>query len=144
MDQAQESYPFEKRDYYPHMKPNDVLIWHAFIDKYPASFDFVQYDVPCGSGPQFDTLINEETGGHVEKLYKRKIDVVAFKGDEITIIEVKPRAGASAVGQVKMYRKLYIQDYSPPRYPDCVIITDEEIADVREYGRDEGVKLIVV
>jgi hypothetical protein len=139
-----ETFLYGKRYWYPHMKPNDIAIWERFIDMYPSAFDYVQYDVPCGSTPEFDTVVNEDTGGVADMLYKKRIDVVAFKGDHITVIELKPRAGAAAVGQVKLYLRLYKKDYSPPSEPDAAIITDSVLADVREYARDEGVLITVV
>lgn len=126
------------------MKPADVEIWERFLREWPDKYNTVQYDVPCGSGPEFDTLITDETGAHDEALYKRKIDVVGFTRDTIDIIEVKPRAGSSAIGQVLMYRDLYIKDYKPPRVPNCVIITDEITSDVADFAASQGVQMYMV
>ena len=139
-----ETYTYEKRHWYPHMMPADVAIWERFIEKYPLHYDLVQYDVKVGSLPDFDTVVSPETGGDASALYKKKIDVVGFMGDDIDIIELKPRAGAPAVGQVKLYRKLYIKEFGVPYEPRCVLITDTEIGDVREFAEDEGVHLFVV
>lgn len=136
--------PFEKRGYYPHMKPNDVAIWERFITAYPDNYDYCQYDVLVGSDPAFDTTVTPDTGGDAWKLYQKKIDVVGFKGERIDIIELKPSAGASAVGQVLMYKKLYKKDYTPPTEPRCIIITDKVNPDTSEFAEDSGVKVIVV
>lgn len=139
-----ETFPYEKRYWYPHMKPNDVALWERFIYLYPDDYDFCQYDVLVGSDPDFDTTVSPDTGGDAWKLYQKKIDVVAFKGDRIDIIELKPRAGASAVGQVLMYKKLYIKDYTPPSRPRCIIITDDVKTDTLEFARENGVRIITV
>ena len=139
-----ETFPFEKRYKYAHMKPADIELWERFIKEFPEMYDSVQYDVPVGEGPMFDTLITEETGAHDERLYKRKIDVVGFKKDEIDIIEVKPKAGSSAIGQVLMYRNLYTKDYKPPKYPKCVIITDTISNDVADFATEAEVQMVVV
>lgn len=139
-----ETFSFGKRYWYPHMKPRDIAIWERFIEKYPDYFERVQYDVPCGTGPDFDTLIDDYTGAHAEKLYKKKIDVVAFRGANISIIEVKPSAGASAVGQVRMYKHLYLADYSPPDEPELLIITDKADKDFERFAKAEGVGIFVV
>lgn len=138
------TFPYEKRTWYPHMKPNDEAIWNRFLSEFPNAYDSVQYSVPCGRGAEFDTLITEETGAHDEYLYKRKIDAVGFKDDTVTIIELKPNAGSSAIGQVKMYRDLYIKDYSPVRFPNMLIITDRFDDDVAEFAAREGIQLIAV
>jgi hypothetical protein len=126
------------------MKPADVAIWERFIRNNPSAYHFCQYDVPVGDGPEFDTLVSEETGGHQEMLYKKKIDVVAMKGENIDIIELKPNAGSSAVGQVKNYKRLYIRDYSPTVQLRCIIITDAASKDTLAFAGEEGVEVIIV
>ncbi len=139
-----ETFPYEKRYWYPHMKPNDVAIWERFIFNYPDDYDFCQYDVLVGSDPEFDTEVTPDTKGDAWKLYQKKIDVVGLKGERIDLIELKPKAGASAVGQVLMYKKLYIKDYTPPVAPRCIIITDEVKPDVLEFAKEQGVEIIAV
>ncbi len=139
-----ENYAYGKRNSYPHMRPEDVAIWERFIDTYPEAYDYCQYDLPVGDGPEFDTLVNPESGGHSERLYKKKIDVVGFKGESIDVIELKPTAGASAIGQVKNYVRLYKRDYTPPSAIRGIILTDAMAQDTREFARDEGVLVTIV
>jgi len=139
-----EVFPFEKRYHYPHMKPADISIWERFIQEFPDMYERVQYSVPCGESAPFDTVIDVESGTHDEYLYKRKIDVVAFKGDEVDIIELKPRADAAAIGQVRMYQTLFLKDYKPVRVPKCIVITDELRPDIAEYAASQSVQMVVV
>lgn len=139
-----ETFPFEKRHWYPHMMPYDVAIWERFIEKYPDAYDFVSYDVKVGSAPEFDTVANPETGGDAINLYKRKIDVIGHKGERIDIIELKPKAGSSALGQVVGYSVLYEKDYSPPTKPNLVVITDQMGRDMDTLASAMGIKVIVV
>lgn len=138
-----ETFPYEKRHWYPHMMPYDVAIWERFIEKYPDAYDFVSYDVKVGSAPAFDTVANPETGGDAINLYLRKIDVVGHKGANIDIIELKPKAGSSALGQVVGYGILYERDYTPPTKPGLVVITDVLGNDMQHLGDSMGVKVIV-
>ena len=126
------------------MKPADVLIWERFIEKYPDAYETCQYDVEVGSPPDFDTIVNPETGGDAEALYKRKIDAVCVKNGNIDIIELKPNAGPSSVGQVKGYRTLYVRDLTPARTPRAVIITDKIRRDMPYIAEEEGVEMIAV
>lgn len=135
--------PFEKRSFYPHMKPADVAIWNRFIDANPSAFEEVCYDVPVGSGPDFDTVVNQETGGNVLKLYKKKIDVLAKAAGSLFVIEVKPQAGTSSIGQVKGYVTLYKRDYKPSELVKPVIVTDEQKRDMEFLAKEEGVMLLI-
>lgn len=139
-----ETFSYEKRYWYPHMKPLDQAIWERFISQFPDVYDHVQYDVPVGEVPEHATLPVSDLGGTAEMLYKRKIDVVGFKGDQIDIIELKPSAGLSAIGQVNGYRALYIRDYSPSVVPKAIIITDSVDPDAGHVAHLQGVQIVVV
>lgn len=139
-----EIFNYEKRYKYPHMMPGDVEIWERFIEANPTAYDKVSYDVKVGSVPSFDTTVNHETGGNADNLYRRKIDVLGYKGEHIDVIELKPRAGTSAVGQVKGYGKLYEREYSAPSPVGLVIITNELLPDMTFLSESEGVRLIIV
>lgn len=139
-----EIYTYGKRSYYPHMKPADIAIWERFITINPGAYETVQYDVLVGSGPGFDTTVNPESGGNVEALYKRKIDVVAEKAGQLYIIEVKPRAGTSAIGQLLGYLELYKRDVKPASEPKAILLTDTLLPDMTMLAEKYGVKLIIV
>jgi hypothetical protein len=139
-----ETYHYEKRYKYPHMKPEDVAIWERFIEAYPDAYERCQYDVMVGSDPEFIDELDAQVGGDSWKLYQKKIDVLGMRDGAADIIELKPRAGAAAVGQVKMYKKMFMKDYKPTVEPKMVIITNEASLDFREFARDEGVLVTVV
>lgn len=139
-----ETFPFEKRYKYPHMMPYDVAIWERFIEQFPDAYDHVQYDVKVGSAPEHDTIVNTDTGGDALDLYKKKIDVVAYKGDQIDIIELKPNASASACGQVVGYGVLYTKEFNPPTRPKLVVITDAPKRDLGLIAHEMGVTIVVV
>lgn len=134
-------YKYGMRSWYPHMAPADREIWERFIDKYPDAYECVQYDFWVGSPPPFNPIVNEETEGSADGLYRRKIDVVGHKAGRIDIIELKPNAGLSAIGQVKGYVRLYIRDEIPKVRPEPVIITDRVAQDVLEVATAEGVRI---
>lgn len=137
-------YPYELRSWYPHMKPADVVIWQRFIEKYPGMYDRVSYDVPVGTPPDFNTVVNPVTGGDAIALYKQKIDVVGFIADQIDIIEVKPQAGTKALGQAAGYAHMYARDFEPAVIPRAVVVTDRLTPDLEYVARKLGVLLIVV
>src|SRR3990167_9230581 len=97
------SYVYEKRPWYPNMRPEDVAIWERFIDKFPDEYQKVSYDVLVGSPPPFDTNVNADGSGDDVRLYKKKIDVVGFRQGVTDIIEFNPAAGMSALGQIIGY-----------------------------------------
>ena len=139
-----EPFPFEKRNWYPHMMPADVEIWERFIAAHKEAYDWVEYDVKVGSVPDFVKDHPEESARKQAPLYERKIDVVGHLGKEIDIIELKPRAGMSTIGQVKGYVALYRRDIEPSAKLNALIITDELMPDMGDLAKGERVGIIVV
>lgn len=138
-----EWFPYAVRNSYPHMAATDAPIWSRFIVANPAAFDAVAYDVAVGEGASFDTVVNPLTGGHVGRLYQRRIDVVAKKDDKYFIIELKPRASTSAIGQVKGYAKIFARDFPAAPVVAPIIITDELLPEMEFLAKDEHVNILI-
>ena len=135
------AFPYARRYHYPHMRDEDRYIWERFITGNPNIFETVDYDVAVGKRPDFSTVVTAATGGDNVRIYKKKIDVVAFKGNEIFIIELKPRAGSSAFGQVLGYVELYKRDIDPSSKPIAMVITDVLITDAEDLAKAMGIIL---
>lgn len=134
---------YKKLAWYPHMMPYDVAIWEKFIENNPNAYDKVIYDFPVGSNPEFDTALGDNPDATAQALYKKRIDVVGFKNGQVDIIELKPNAGASALGQVLGYVELYKRDVSMTPAPRPVLITDTLRTDMEEMAQALGVTIIV-
>ena len=139
-----EFFKYEKGYWYPHMKPRDIEIWERFILKYPDAYDKCQYDFSVGDAPAFIDSQSDVIGGSMAELYKLKIDVLGYKDQHIDLIEVKPAASASSIGQLLGYKSLYLRDVKPsmPVFP--IIITNEEKLNMRFLCAEQGVTLYVV
>lgn len=129
---------------YTHMAPLDVAIWERFIRANQTYFDAVAYDVQVGSGPGFDTVVNPESGGNLDALYKKKIDVLGVKDGVHVIVEVKPRADSRALGQVEGYRDLALRDLPGLRGPKMLIVCESIVPDVDYLAGKKGIELAIV
>lgn len=135
--------PYEKRYQYPGMAPLDKAIWERFITENPAAFEEVAYNVAVGGGTPLDTVVNADSGGDINRLYQRKIDVVGRVQGLYHIIELKPRATTSAVGQVKGYKRLFERDFGITAPVGAVVITDELMPDIEFLAKEEHVLVLV-
>jgi len=124
------------------MRAEDRAIWERFVVKNPDFFERVEYDVHVGSKPEQNETRVPPFGGDFGNIYQKKIDVVADKNDEKWIVELKPRAGAGALGQVLGYRALYLRDISASDPIVCLVITDVITADMPELAKELGVELM--
>lgn len=135
--------PYVLRNKYPGMAPLDVDIWERFIKENPSAFDVVAYNVAVGGGTELDTVVNPETGGDINKLYQRKIDVVGRSNAGIVIIEIGPRASTGKIGQVKGYKSLYVRDFNTLERVEAIVLTDTLMPDVEFVAKEEGIRVVV-
>jgi hypothetical protein len=126
------------------MKPADILLWELFLDKYPNVYDECIYDFPLGTGATIPGETQENIAQDYKVLTQWKADVVAFRGGFVDVIEVKPNAGISTIGQVKAYAQLYdeLDESTMPVAP--VILTNVIRPDMERLCKLSGVRLVVV
>ncbi|TAK58898.1 hypothetical protein EPO14_01105 [Patescibacteria group bacterium] len=141
---AETMYKYGKLPHYPHMMPADVAIWERFIDAFPGAYDACQYDVKVGTVPGFVEGAEHTHEQAQAPLYLRKIDVVAYKAEQIDIIELKPNASMSSIGQVNGYRILFVRDFNPPVKPKAIVITDRYDFDTAHAAAEQDVVMVQV
>ena len=137
-------FPYTILPKYSHLRPEDVMIWERFIIKYPKFYDSVDYDLKVGNPRDYPEVNEDQYKKDLEYLSRKRVDVVGYKGDEIHIIELKPRASFSAIGQVIGYTDLY-RPFAPEKsLVSSVIITDEKIPDIKDLCFKRGILYFVV
>lgn len=124
IESMQGKFPFTIQGYYPHMKPNDIRIWEKYVRANPGQFISCDYDIPVGPTPDWLDDQADAVGMKQGILYRKKIDVVAYAPDYIALIEVKPRAGSSALGQILGYVLMYKDDFKPTSRIVPMVVTD--------------------
>lgn len=129
---------------YPHLGASEKALWDRFIIKFPKAYDSVIYDLALGRG----IVIPEDASGklidNLHYLSRYKIDIVGFKGNSVDIIEVKPRAGATAIGQLQHYKNLYQGYIDPNSKPNMILLTDVLRTDLPITTQQTGVKVILI
>lgn len=139
-----EKYPYGKLNWYPHMMPEDVAVWERFIEARPDAFDSCEYDYPVGKVPDFIANDSQTDQASMERLYKKKIDVVAKADGTTYIIELKPVCTMSTIGQVGGYLHLYQRDVAKSPNTKAQVICASAADDVVEYADAQGVEIIIV
>ena len=123
-------FPYGIKLKYTHMMGDDIPIWERFILRNPKYFNTVDYDFRVGSGmalqPGWDTNFKRMA----KMITQKRIDVLGWRGDNPTIVEVKKRAGLSTLGQVLGYRTLFIRDFPHLGKPDLLVVTESADSDI--------------
>lgn len=124
MTKQPETFPLQQLRKYPHMLPADAQLWTRYLETNPFPAAHVRYDVhvgtpapvPEGTGPNYARMI--------QALSTKRIDALVILPDKTLVVEVKPHAGATAVGQALCYALLYRQENPLIAPPTPTILTD--------------------
>ncbi|MBA7523135.1 hypothetical protein ES705_15258 [subsurface metagenome] len=117
---------YEVRHKYPHLIGEDKDVWERFVLKFPNRFDTVDYDIHVGSGIEIPEEPESKPAQQWKDLTRKRIDVVGWKINFATIIEVKKRVGLPTLGQVLGYRFLY-QCQNPSTFLSPALIVCSQI-----------------
>lgn len=129
---------------YPHFGRRDAVLWERFLALRGETFTGFAYDVALGGVVIEDPTAEPDFVRAYQYLNAVKIDVVGFRSDEVWVIEVKPNAGLSAVGQALGGLVLAQRDGFTrlPLVP--VIVTDHLTDDLRFVAERLAIQIIVV
>jgi hypothetical protein len=108
-----------------HMLPEDTAIWERFLAKFEDQFQLYEYDVLVGPRVDLSEVeLEPELQQLAERLLAIRIDVVASRPGEKWVIEVKPTAGLSALGQILGYEFYYSRLVTPGTFLGKMVVTD--------------------
>lgn len=129
---------------YPHMAPADEAIWDRWLLKHGGEYELFEYDVHVGGVVERQAGWSEETYKMASTLAAKRIDVVAHKGKDVWIIEVKPEGRVTAVGQLVTYNNLYRREMNPPGLVTCMLVCENILQDEQEVLNDLGFEFEIV
>ncbi len=135
---------YEFRHKYPHMIGEDSAVWSRFIIKFPEYFDTVDYDMRVGRGSKFLPEESERYNNYWTLLTQKRIDVVGYKKDFVTLLEVKKRASLFTLGQILGYKFLYLRDHKEIPLVRTLIICSSITPDDIDILNHFGIKFFVI
>lgn len=113
---AQRWWPYQPLARYPHMLSDDRLTWEAYLRGYPNQFLAVAYDVHVGQPWQLTADQADDLAAIAAGITRLRIDVCAWDGGNLWVIEVKPANTPGAIGQAITYSVL-LSDLDPQPVP---------------------------
>jgi len=134
----------EWEGYPPGMPTGDLGVWLRYRSQLLGLCDRVYFNVrvgepvpvPAGLPPEIEKMAIETS--------RRRIDVVAEEILGWALIELKFQAGADALGQILMYKALWLSDPPDNRPVSMAIVSDRENKDLKIACQFYKIKLIVV
>lgn len=127
------------RMFYRHMLKEDAKVWTRFLMENPNAFERVWYDVHVGRAIEMDRRSPEWLQTMADGISRKRIDVVAKKGSNFLIIEIKPVMDMTAFGQALTYSKLFRSEFRDRGPVLPMVICDVVGPDVPKVAKEYGV-----
>lgn len=129
---------------YKHMLSDEAELWTRFLKAEEVEFLELHYDVHVGTLPDLPADTSPEMAKLAESIYRKRIDVVMETEEEIWIIEVKPRAGMSALGQLLTYEILFRREFAPEKDTHLAVVCERLEQDAEDLLTLHGIDIFVV
>ena len=104
------SFSLDWRGSPPHMLANDIPVWYRYLEKWGWSFINLYYDCFVGGDWYTKKQLSDPLLYMWRALNARRIDAIGETVDEVFIIEVADNPGLRSVGQMLVYKNLWLED----------------------------------
>ena len=128
---------------YPHFLAADIGVWSRYLADPIVPIKEVWYDLHVGNAVTLQSNAGEMEKRIAAGVSRKRIDVVAKVGEGFWVIEVKPVAGLTALGQIIIYTRLFLKEFQVTGEVFPVIIADEIDDDILPEIDSLGVVVIV-
>ena len=128
----------------PGMPSGDFQVWNRWREKAASLFDRLYFNVRVGEPVPVADDLPPEIKAMAVALSRRRIDVVGGKGTDWALVELKQDAGAEALGQILMYKALWLSDPPDARPVSMSVVTNSFNKDMNIACNFYDVEYIVV
>ena len=129
---------------YPHMLSEDTDVWTRYLAAPVAPIKELWYDVLVGRPFERAVYASAADKRLAAGVGCKRIDVVCRVGGGFWVVEIKPFASYTALGQVLTYTRLFRNEYRPDGEVWSVIVCDVVDLDLLDDFDAAGVAVIVV
>lgn len=119
-----------ERATYPGLMPQEVAVLREWLRLHESEYDRFEYNCRVGIGNDPGPTYSPAMRDMALNLTRKRIDAIAWKSNQATLIEVKKRATLAAVGQIVSYRTLWTADNPLAPAPILLLVASSFDADV--------------
>jgi len=124
---------------YPQMTADESNIARAWLLQHWQELDRIDFNHQLGNSVEIPDGTDEATRRQAEASSKKRADLIAWHGDEATIVEVKPRLYLAALGQLLGYQLLFHLEHPEVKTVHLVAIARDATPDAKELLIAHGV-----
>ncbi len=120
--------------YYPERTGRESVVIRDWLRLHGTEYDRIAFSVRIGTGLDADPEHMDGIQRMTRYNSRMRIDVLAWRGEEPEIIEVKERVTAGVLGQLLGYRQLFIEENPGTITPRLTVIG--------RWGSDDVLKIL--
>jgi hypothetical protein len=129
---------------FPGLLPREILVLRSWLRLHEAEYDRFDFNLRLGAGfdpgPTFPDNIRKMAIANTQK----RVDAVAYNGMEVTLIEVKDRAGFSAIGQLVGYFHMWRAAHPTESTPKLLLVCNRTAEDIGLVLAGQRIELALV
>lgn len=123
----------------PGLVPIETAIARAWLEEHHLEFESVEFNVRLGQGVILPAGSPEFMRAFARASTTKRADMILHQGRDVTIVEVKVRIGGSALGQLALYKKLYIAEHPEVQRVHLVTAGITTEPDVEDFYHEHGI-----
>lgn len=110
------------RRFYPERTDRESGVLRDFLLAHGAEFDRFTFSLRVGQGQTPDPTHLEGVQDNAVFSSRKRIDLLAWRGRQPVIVEVKERVTPASLGQILTYRKLWLDENPDALEPELIVI----------------------
>lgn len=110
------------RRFYPERTDKSSAVIRDWLLAHGQDYDRFMFSVRVGQGVPPDPAHLPGVQRSTIFSSQKRIDILAWQGTQVTIVEVKEYVTAAALGQVQMYRDLFVQEHPDVSEPILLVV----------------------
>lgn len=129
---------------YPGLLPREIIVLRAWLKLHESEYDRFDYNLRIGTGFDPGPSVPDSIRQMAILNSQKRIDAVGYKGNTVTLIEVKDRAGFSAVGQLVGYLHLWQAAHPGEATPQLLLVANRTQDDIPLVANRAGIAIELV
>jgi hypothetical protein len=117
------------RKFYPERTDGESAVIRAYLEKHHTEFDRIEFSRRVGQGAALDPTTSPAAQKATTYSTRKRIDILAWRGSQPVIIEVKQRVTPAALGQILTYKHHFLEEFPDAAEPELVVVGRESDPD---------------
>jgi len=110
------------RRYFPERTQNESSVIRDFLLAHGQEFDRYDFSVRVGVGATPDPALPQKQQNAIVRSSRKRIDILAWRGAQSVIVEVKVDITPASLGQILTYRHLWLEENPNAPEPELIIV----------------------